>query len=99
MTDLKITEKDGGITFGLRVMPRASRLAILGVHDGALKVALTAPPVEGAANAALVKFLSKKLRVPKRAIEIVHGDHGRNKTLRITGVSAEELRVLVPQDQ
>ncbi len=95
MTSLKITEKDGAITFGLRVMPRASRLAILGVHDGALKLALTAPPVEGAANAALVKFLSKLLHVPKRAIEIVHGDHGRNKTLRIEGVTADELRALL----
>jgi len=76
-------------------MPRASRVAIVGVHDGALKVALTAPLVEGAANAALVKFLSKKLHVPKRAIEIVHGDHGRNKTLRIQGITADDLRALL----
>jgi len=92
---LNITERDGAITFDLRVMPRSSRLAIVGVHDGALKVALTAPPVEGAANAALVKFLSKQLHVPKRAIEIVHGDHGRNKTLRIQGVTADDLRALL----
>jgi len=92
---LKITEQDGAITFDIRVAPRASRVAVLGVHDGALKVALTAPPVEGAANAALVKFLSKQLHVPKRAIEIVRGDHGRSKTLRVEGVTAADLRALL----
>ena len=95
MTTLKISERDGAITFELRVMPRASRLAILGVHDGALKVALTAPPVEGAANAALVKFLAKQLHVPKRDIEILQGEHGRQKTLRIQGVTAKQLRALL----
>lgn len=92
---LKITEQADAITFELRVAPRASRVAILGVHDGALKVALTAPPVEGAANAALVKFLAKQLHVPKRAITILHGEHGRSKTLRIEGVSAADVRALL----
>lgn len=89
-----ITTREGTVDFDVRVAPRASRAAILGVHDGALKIALTAPPVDGEANAALVAFLAKALGVPKSAVVIVRGERGRSKTLRVAGVDAAAVAAL-----
>lgn len=72
-----------------RVQPRASRNAVAGRIDGAWKIALTAPPVEGRANAALVEFFSRLLDVPKRAVAVASGEHSRNKTVVIEGVTEE----------
>jgi uncharacterized protein (TIGR00251 family) len=76
----------------VRVAPRSSRDAILGAHDDALKVALTAPPVEGEANAALCAFIAKRVGVAKRDVSIVRGEHGRAKTLFVRGISEAVLR-------
>ena len=92
MSGLRVQEGDDSVTFEVRVAPRASRNAIAGVHEGALKVSLTAPPVEGAANEALRKLLAKALGVPKSNIEIIRGERGRNKVLRIRGVGRGALR-------
>jgi uncharacterized protein (TIGR00251 family) len=92
---LRAREVDGVLRFAVRVTPRASRAAITGVHDGALKVSLTAPPVEGAANAALIELLAKALDVPKRAVRIEHGDHNRHKTISIEGATLAALHALV----
>jgi hypothetical protein len=92
MSELRIREQDGAITFEVRVAPRASRNRILGVQEGALKVALTAPPVDGAANEALKKLLAKALGVAKSRVEIVRGDRARVKLLRVRGVGAGEVR-------
>jgi uncharacterized protein (TIGR00251 family) len=92
MSELRIREQDGAISFEVRVAPRASRNRVLGVQEGALKVALTAPPVAGAANEALKKLLSKALGVSKSNVEILRGDRGRVKVLRVHGVSAADLR-------
>ena len=91
MTELSLRHTDDGVTFDVRVSPRASRDAVQGIHDGALKVALTAPPVEGAANAALCKLLSKALGVPKRAVTIVRGEASRNKVVHVAGVGPSEV--------
>jgi len=69
------------------VQPRASREALLGIHDGALKVALTAPPVEGQANEALCRFMSKMLHLPKHAITVANGASSRRKVLAVSGIS------------
>jgi len=95
--DLQAREVDGAVRFAVRVTPRASRAAITGVHGGALKVSLTAPPVEGAANAALIELLADALRVPKRAVRIEHGDHNRQKAISIEGVTAAAVRALLPK--
>lgn len=79
------------MTFDVRVAPRASRDAVQGIHDGALKVALTAPPVEGAANAALCKLIAKTLGVPKRAVTIVRGETSRNKSVHVQGVRPSDM--------
>jgi uncharacterized protein (TIGR00251 family) len=86
MNRLRITRAEEGITFEVRVAPRASRDRILGVRDGALKVALTAAPVDGAANEALRKLLAKKLGVAKLNVEILRGEHARVKLIRVHGV-------------
>ena len=92
--EIDVRETTDGPTFRVRVAPRASRDRIGGAHAGALKVALTAPPVEGAANAALIALLAKALRVPKGAIEVVHGQTSRDKTVLARGVSADAVRAL-----
>ncbi|MGB8331456.1 MAG: DUF167 domain-containing protein [Polyangiales bacterium] len=89
---LRIREQDGAITFEVRVTPRASRSRIIGVQEGALKVALAAPPVDGAANEALKKLLAKTLGVSKSDVAIVRGEHARIKVLRVAGLSAADVR-------
>jgi len=79
----------------VRVIPRAKKTEISGERDGALVVRVAAPPVEGAANDALIEFFSSRLRVPRRAIRIVSGERGRLKRLAIEGVTAEEVRSLI----
>jgi uncharacterized protein (TIGR00251 family) len=59
--------------------------------EGVVRIRLTAPPVEGKANEALLKFLSKRLGIPKGGLELAMGDHGRNKLIRISGLTAEEV--------
>ncbi|MGB5313931.1 MAG: DUF167 domain-containing protein [Polyangiales bacterium] len=91
MSGLRVQREDGAITFEVRVAPRASRNRVVGVRDGSLKVALTAPPVDGAANEALRKLLSKTLGVSKSAVEIVRGERGRTKLLRVRGADESKL--------
>jgi uncharacterized protein (TIGR00251 family) len=76
------------------VQPRASRNELAGLHDGCLKVRLTAPPVEGAANEALVRFIAEALGVPRRQVTVVAGSSGRRKILEIEGVSEAQLAAL-----
>jgi len=92
MSELRIREQDGAVTFEVRVAPRASRNRVIGIQDGALKVALTAPPVDGAANEALRKLLAKALGVAKSEVEILRGDRSRIKLLRVQGVRASDVR-------
>ena len=75
----------------VRVLPRTSKNQIVGIDGGVFKVKLTAPPVEGKANKALVQFLAKKLGLPKRDIEIVSGEHSREKSIRINGLPVDEV--------
>ncbi|MGB5524972.1 MAG: DUF167 domain-containing protein [Polyangiales bacterium] len=92
MSELRVREQDGAVVFEVRVAPRASRSRVIGVQDGALKVALTATPVDGAANQALRKLLAKTLGVSKSDVEIVRGDRARIKLLRIDGIRATDVR-------
>ncbi len=91
MSELDIREQDGSVTFEVRVAPRASRTRVIGVQDGALKVALSAPPVDGAANESLRKLLAKALGVSKSDVEIVRGARARIKVLRVRGVRAADV--------
>ena len=90
--ELEVVEAEGGVTFPVRVVPRASKNEVVGVQAGALKVRLTAPPVRGAANEALVEFLARSLGVRRGQVEIVRGHTSRRKLVRVAGLPAQEVR-------
>jgi len=89
---IPIKESDQAVAFAVRVHPRAKKNAITGVVGDALKLSLTAPPVDGRANEACVEFFAKLLKVPRSSVTIASGQSSRNKVVRIAGISAEELR-------
>ena len=91
---LQYQERDGAITFNVRVVVRASRSVVVGEHDGALRVRVAAPPVEGAANEELVRTLSRALNVPSRAIEIRSGHASKTKQVRVEGLERRALESL-----
>ncbi len=95
MLDLK--EDAQGVSFRVRVSPRACRSAVTGLHDDALKVSLAAPPVDGEANAALCELLAKRLHVPKRAVSIVQGEQGKSKVVRVLGVTRAAVNALLDE--
>lgn len=95
MSELVLRVEGDKVSFEVRVAPRASRSAVTGVHDGALKVSLNAPPVDGAANGELIELLSDELGVPKRAIEILRGERSKSKSVRVTGTTAAAVHALV----
>jgi hypothetical protein len=78
--------------FDVRVVPRAKRTALGGLRDGAFLIRLAAPPVDGAANDALISFLSTQFGLPRRAIRIVSGERSRRKRVAVDGLSAEEVQ-------
>ena len=84
--------EDDGVSFAVRVQPRARRNAIVGELGDALKIALTAPPVEGRANEACIEFLAELLDVPRASVTIASGQSSRNKVIRVTGISVAEIR-------
>jgi len=88
---LKLQKHDGAVTFKLRVQPRARSTGIAGEHDGALKVKVASPPVNGKANSEIIRYLAKIAGVRQSAVEIVAGATSRDKVVRIQGVTAAEL--------
>ena len=82
----------GGCRIHLWVQPRASKDGIVGVQGDALKVRLTAPPVEGKANRALVRFVADRLGVPRGDVELTAGAGGRRKTVRVSGMDPNQAR-------
>lgn len=79
-----------GIRIRVRVRPRAARTEMVGAHGDALKVRVAAPPVDGAANQALVRFLAGRLGVPRAAVTVASGQGSRTKVLRVTGITVAE---------
>jgi len=92
---LTVRTRDNSVRFAVRVQPRASRSEIAGVHGDALKIRLSAPPVDGAANDALVELMAGSLGVAKRAVRIVSGDQSRSKVVEVEGVTAAAVLRLV----
>ena len=95
---IRYSQEDRVLTFAVRVVPRASLSKIVGEHDGALRVRIAAPPVDGAANRELIKVLAKSFELPQRAIEIVSGANSKSKTVRIQGADAAKLEQLIPSN-
>jgi uncharacterized protein (TIGR00251 family) len=89
---IPIHETANSVTFAVRVHPRAKKNSITGELGDALKVALTAPPIDGRANQACIEFFAKFLDVPRASVSIAAGETSRNKVIRVAGSSADALR-------
>jgi uncharacterized protein len=85
-------DSDASALVALKVQPRASADAVVGEREGVIVVRLKAPPVDGQANAALLRFLARQLGVPQRQVELVRGAMGRQKWIRVQGLSADAVR-------
>ena len=77
--------RDDTLVLRVRIQPRASRDQVAGIHDQRLKISITAPPVDGAANQHLLGLLAREFRVPKSAVELLSGETGREKRLAVHG--------------
>ena len=89
---IPIRDTATGVAFVVKVHPRAKKNAITGEVGNALKLALTAPPVEGRANEACIEFFANLLAVPRSSVTIASGETSRNKVIRVTGVTADDIR-------
>lgn len=87
-----IDDKPNAVTLAIKVHPRAKKNAITGEVGEALKVSLTAPPVDGKANQACIHLFARVLKLPRSSITIAAGQTSRNKVIRVTGLTAEEVR-------
>ena len=88
---LDIRKEPHGISFAVRVTPRSSRNLVAGEEGGVLKIRLNAPPVDGKANDALIRFMAKQLGLARRDVNLAKGEKSRNKRLCVSGISADEL--------
>src|ERR1700704_2665339 len=88
---IPIQESAKGITFAIKVHPRARMNAITGIVGDALKLALTAPPVDGKANQAVIEFFADLFAIPRSSVTIASGETNRNKVIRISGLSRAAL--------
>ena len=89
---IALQNSPGGATFAVKIHPRAKKNAITGEVGDALKLSLTAPPVDGKANDACIEFFAKFLKVPRSSVTIASGRSSRNKVIRVAGLSSEEAR-------
>jgi uncharacterized protein (TIGR00251 family) len=89
---IPVHETSAGVSFTVRVQPRARKNAVVGELGDALKISLTAPPVEGRANEACIEFFANLLKVPRSSVSIASGESGRRKVIRVAGLSTDELR-------
>jgi len=87
-----VHEGRNGVTLAERVHPRAKKNAITGEVGDALKLSVTAPPIDGEANAACIEFLARVLKVARASVTIASGKTGRSKVIRVSGLSAAEVR-------
>ena len=94
MERLRVEEREAKVRVAVHVQPRASRSEIIGQHGAALKVRLQAPPVDGAANEALVRLLADALDVPERSVRVVAGAASRSRRGEVDGTTADAVRAL-----
>lgn len=96
---IRVTADEEAITFTVRVQPRAKKNAVVGEVEGALKLKLAAPPVDGAANEELIQFLAKLFAVPRRHISILSGATAKTKIIRIAGLTSKQVETAFAQTQ
>lgn len=95
-TDM-LSESRGVVHLAVHARPGAKRNAVVGLHDGALKLAVSAPPVDGKANDAITSFIAESMRLPGRNVAVVSGQTSRRKVLSIAGITLEEVRRRIEQ--
>jgi uncharacterized protein (TIGR00251 family) len=95
---LEVQEREGVVSFLVRVQPRASKDEIAGEMGGALKVRLLAPALEDRANEALVEYLAELLKTPRAAVRILSGERSRAKRLEIRGVTRQQILALLVKE-
>lgn len=91
-SNCRVRESGAALEVPLHVQPRARRTQIAGIHDGALRVKVSAPPVDDAANRAILDYFSKLLGLPKSRLQIIAGEKSRNKVLRIDGMNHSDFQ-------
>ena len=89
------TNKDHQIILEFYVQPRSSRTTIVGLHDDSIKMAITAPPVDGKANTQVTTFLAKLFKIPKSSVTILSGHQSRHKKVAITGIKQAEIKTIL----
>jgi len=89
---IPVQESGDGVTFAIKVHPRARKNSITGQLGDVLKVSLTSPPIDGRANQACIEFFAKLLKVPRSSVTIASGQSSRNKVVRVAGLTADEVR-------
>jgi uncharacterized protein (TIGR00251 family) len=94
---IKLAAKEGGVTFAVRVQPRAPKSGLAGEVDGVLKIRLAAPPVEGQANEELIRLLAELFDAPRRRIAILSGQTSRNKVISVSGISIDEAERVIAE--
>ena len=99
MSGLLVQVVGGAVRFAVRVQPRASQTEIVGLSGTALKVRVQAPPVDGAANEAVVDLLAKRLRIPRCDVRVVSGASGRSKVVEATGVVVRDVEALAEREE
>jgi uncharacterized protein (TIGR00251 family) len=92
---IQYSAKDRGLTFAVRIVPRASRSEIAGEYNGALRIRIAAPPVAGAANRELIRLLARVFQLPQSAVEIVSGTGSKSKIVRLAGADSARLEQLL----
>jgi uncharacterized protein (TIGR00251 family) len=92
---VSVTPVRGGVRFAVHVRPRAKRPGIDGIHGDALRVRVSAPPVDGAANEMVIQTLAEVLGVPRRALSVVSGETARRKIIEVQGVAVSDVLRLV----
>jgi uncharacterized protein (TIGR00251 family) len=91
-TELQARSDESGVVFRVKVTPRASRTQLNGCVEGVLRIKVQAPPVEGAANEAVIRFLAATLDVSKSRVKVIRGETAREKTIKVEGLRVEELK-------
>jgi len=93
---LPIKETKDGVIFNIKVVPRSSRSELTGIQEDALKLKITAPPVEGKANEECIKFLADKLGVKKSRVAIIAGHKSKRKTIIVSGLKSKDIESIIP---
>lgn len=94
---LRVRETNEGVTFAIRVLPRSSKCELAGLQGDALKIRITAPPVEGRANEACIRFLASLFNVTKNRIAIEAGHKSKNKQVSIAGLTCGDVRAVLSE--